>query len=349
MKESRESYSTYVNNLEGEYKDTFQKVEAYCDVILDYDIDTREEILSYILDDFLNAQKDNIPIQKIIGNDIIKYCDNTCSGISFKYHIKRYIKNIESYSYVILFFVLIDVFIAISKNNSIFDIKFNISIYLTSFIVMLLTSLVFFKIEKQIIKYRLIKNKRIKKYSQMSLLVFLIIILIITFMAFELVQKYTIISWYVPTLSVLIISILGIGLSKIIYRNDNKIKYYDISYLVDEEIKNNQKRFKKINNRNIKNKKELITESNYLKKAIKDYKNRRYYMSLGALISSIILCIEILPDYSIKIFFYQFCKMILLLLLTKCFFSYFEKVNKKVIEKFQFFIDNNISVDDWKK
>ena len=335
MKESRESYSTYVNNLEGEYKDTFQKVEAYCDVILDYDIDTREEILSYILDDFLNAQKDNIPIQKIIGNDIIS--------------IKRYIKNIESYSYVILFFVLIDVFIAISKNNSIFDIKFNISIYLTSFIVMLLTSLVFFKIEKQIIKYRLNKNKRIKKYSQMSLLVFSIIILIITFMAFEFVQKYTIISWYVPTLSVLIISILGIGLSKIIYRNDNKIKYYDISYLVDEEIKNNQKRFKKINNRNIKNKKELITESNYLKKAIKDYKNRRYYMSLGALISSIILCIEILPDYSIKIFFYQLCKMILLLLLTKCFFSYFEKVNKKVIEKFQFFIDNNISVDDWKK
>ena len=167
--------------------------------------------------------------------------------------------------------------------------------------------------------------------------------------ALAFLNKYTNITFDLPILIVAIFAIVGIVLSKIIYRNDNKIKYYDISYLVDEEIKNNQKRFKKINNRNIKNKKELITESNYLKKAIKDYKNRRYYMSLGALISSIILCIEILPDYSIKIFFYQLCKMILLLLLTKCFFSYFEKVNKKVIEKFQFFIDNNISVDDWKK
>ena len=71
MMESIESYSTYLKKLNGEYKDNFEKVEAYCDVILDYDINTREEILSYILDDFLNAQKDNIPIQKIIGNDII--------------------------------------------------------------------------------------------------------------------------------------------------------------------------------------------------------------------------------------------------------------------------------------
>ena len=168
MMESIESYSTYLKKLNGEYKDNFEKVEAYCDVILDFDINTREEILSYILDDFLNAQKDNIPIQKIIGNDIIKYCDNVCSDIPFKYRIKKYIKAIEYYSWIVLIFICIQIF-----NN--------------------------------------------------------------------------------------------------------------------------------------------------------------------------------VPDYSIKKFFYQLCVIILLLLLTKCFFSYFEKVNKKVIEKFQFFIDNNISVDDWKK
>ena len=102
MKESRESYTLYIKHLNGEYKDTFEKVETYCDILLDHEINTKEEILSFVLDTFLNAQKDNIPVQKIIGNDIIKYCDNICSGISFKYRIKRYIKSIESFSCVIL-------------------------------------------------------------------------------------------------------------------------------------------------------------------------------------------------------------------------------------------------------
>ena len=35
-RESIESYSTYLKKLNGEYKDNFEKVEAYCDVILDY-------------------------------------------------------------------------------------------------------------------------------------------------------------------------------------------------------------------------------------------------------------------------------------------------------------------------
>ena len=347
--ESIESYSTYLKKLNGEYKDNFEKVEAYCDVILDFDINTREEILSYILDDFLNAQKDNIPIQKIIGNDIIKYCDNVCSDIPFKYRIKKYIKAIEYYSWIVLIFICIQIFNNVPNYKRILDIRIDISFFIISLISLPLISSIIFKIEKQIIKKRLNKkrlNKNIKSLLNGFLFGFSICFSI--FVVSKILNKYTNITFDLPILIVAIFAIVGIVLSKIIYRTDSKIRYYDINYLVDEELKNNQKRFKKINDRNIKNNKELVTESSYLKKAIKDYKNRKYYMSVGALIGSIILGIEILPDYSIKKVFYQLSIIILLLLLTKGFFSYTEKVNEKVIEKFQFFIDNNISVDDWK-
>ena len=114
-------------------------------------------------------------------------------------------------------------------------------------------SIVYNKIEKQIIKKRLAKNRKIKKLAQVSLWIFTIITFIITYMIFEILEKYTSITYLIPTWIVLIISIFGIGLGKTIYSNDDRFEYSDINDIIKIYIDGSKKRFKKVNAKNSKN------------------------------------------------------------------------------------------------
>ena len=65
----RDSYVFYVDKLEGEYRETFQGIEAYI-IGISGDDDTKEEKMSTLLDLFLNAQEDGKPVQKLVGKNV---------------------------------------------------------------------------------------------------------------------------------------------------------------------------------------------------------------------------------------------------------------------------------------
>ena len=74
-------YLDYRSKLNEEYGTAFDKVEEYCHTQL---VSTEEinESLSCLMDVFLEAQSDNIPVRKITGSDIGSFCRCFLSDVS---------------------------------------------------------------------------------------------------------------------------------------------------------------------------------------------------------------------------------------------------------------------------
>lgn len=85
----KESYTLYKYNLNQFYRPVFEQIEAYV-CAQSIDETTREDRLGELLDVFLNAQSEGKPVNKIVGNDIDRFCKNFCDDFSLKSRI-RYI------------------------------------------------------------------------------------------------------------------------------------------------------------------------------------------------------------------------------------------------------------------
>ena len=79
----RDSYALYSDQLKGEYKDAFAKVETYVNT-QNVDEDTVEAHMGELLDTFLIAQEEGKPVEKIVGDDIESFCKNFCSGFTWE-------------------------------------------------------------------------------------------------------------------------------------------------------------------------------------------------------------------------------------------------------------------------
>ena len=71
-------YEYYVGQLEGDYLETFKKIQRYANVSI-IGKKYKREVLSSILDTFLNAQSENKDISKVVGKDTEKFC-RQCFG-----------------------------------------------------------------------------------------------------------------------------------------------------------------------------------------------------------------------------------------------------------------------------
>ena len=139
----------------------------------------------------------------------------------------------------------------------------------------------------------------------------------------------------------------GIGIGKTIYRNDDKFEYSDINNIIKIYIDGGKKRFKKVNEKNSKKGKQPLTEVQFLKKELIWFKYKKFIYSIGFFIIFFFQAFKIMPDYSIKIFFHQLFEFMFKLLFARLIFEFVFKADKKIVEKYQFFLDNNISVDEW--
>ena len=86
------SYSYYVGKLQGEYREVFQKICDYAEASSMDDV-KREEMLSAVMDNFLEAQSENKSVKQALGCDIETFCNQLCSEIGIK---SRIIKAMEA-------------------------------------------------------------------------------------------------------------------------------------------------------------------------------------------------------------------------------------------------------------
>lgn len=89
------SYIIEKDKLKGEYSKAFDRVEGYT-LVRSIDGDTLEEMLMNLVDILYTAQNDNKPVEKIIGNDIDKFCDDYFSNCN---PAKERLKHIPNYIY----------------------------------------------------------------------------------------------------------------------------------------------------------------------------------------------------------------------------------------------------------
>ena len=79
-------YEDYVDKLKGEYRKAFAKIQKYANTSI-IGKKYKKEVLSSILDTFLNAQSEGKDISKIVGNDLEKFCCQCFSENPLREHI----------------------------------------------------------------------------------------------------------------------------------------------------------------------------------------------------------------------------------------------------------------------
>ena len=80
------SYAMHVDKLNPEYKDVFTRIRDYV-ISQEYDEIKNEEILSGVIDSFLEAQQDGKNVNQIIGGSVENYCKRLCEENDVKSHI----------------------------------------------------------------------------------------------------------------------------------------------------------------------------------------------------------------------------------------------------------------------
>lgn len=104
------SYVLYTDKLEGEYKTTFRQIEIYVNAN-NIDGQSKEELLSNLLDTFLVAQDTKRPVEKIIGKNLEKFCKTICSGYGFKEQMIHFLEEIHILVYSVFIMSAVEVII----------------------------------------------------------------------------------------------------------------------------------------------------------------------------------------------------------------------------------------------
>lgn len=103
----RDSYIFYTDKLQGEYRETFDRVNMYVGT-QGIDDDTREEHMGQLLDMMLSAQESGKPVKKVVGNDVEAFCKAFCSEFSWNNRVLNILDTLRSLVVGLLLFCVID-------------------------------------------------------------------------------------------------------------------------------------------------------------------------------------------------------------------------------------------------
>ena len=346
----KDTYSIYKDKLKGEYQETFEKIDIYCNYLMkNYNDEKREEIMAEILDTFLNAQNDKKQITKITGNNIEKYCKNACKVESKKMIIIKiltFFKNMAEYMLILTIFY------------KMCGIESNIITIIASFFLILLAN----NIDKIRIKQS-INNKRKSKKSSFEWITFkwlfsMILIVTIGTVIVSIFGK-NIGGKAISTVLIQEICLIYIALYYLIIR-DNTPKYKNIS--VKENVKKElpnvyKKKFEKKYNKSLKSGKNAITESEFIEREIKRCKSSIIFCEKISWILPILFTIGFV--FGVIIDFREQTKLENILIVTTVFsiilLSYFP-YKKFMISTFKLNLEflnkckkENIKWEDWNK
>lgn len=346
----KNSYALHIDKLEGEYKNKFEQVDTYCSILLDgIDSKTRNDVMSNILDTFISAQNDNLEVEKIIGNDLTKFCEEACK-LPIKYKFKRMFELLKYWAIILLVFGLLDTFIEIRKTNF-FDIKTDIGGFILTISICIILVDIYLLINKVNVKNDIKKNKISKKTKTISFI--LIVLCIIISVLVGLMVELLIPNWIVLLVSLVIVISYKICFRKEIKEEKKDNETVDFSDLVLEEVlKQSKEKYTKQNEKRSKKGKELISEEEYLSKQIKQAKN-------GLKIAKIYLFFPIgsailftIPVALTSKLFDTLIYFVILLIVESIIFiplsKYIKKMNTKSLKKYTYFKQNNVLLSEWK-
>lgn len=105
-----ESYIFEKEKLEGEYRQTFERVETYS-FVKSIDNDIAEDMLMNLLDMLYTAQVEGKPVKKIVGDDIERFCEDYFEDKEDKLgdKIKRIPKLLYSCCWIMMVLCILDI------------------------------------------------------------------------------------------------------------------------------------------------------------------------------------------------------------------------------------------------
>ena len=300
------NYLYLMDQLEGEYKEAFDKVYIYTG-IRSMEGETEQEMMMNLLDMILTAQHEGKPVEKIIGNDIEKFCKSYFEGYDYKIRLKEQLpKYLNRLMWFVFVFEILDVCFSMGdKDFNLLRATTNISGYLLG----LMCGAVVLLINNIVAKPFMFKWK---KNSVIIYEIVLFVVMVVTVLGFCFLGENM--EFNIPLLPILVISGAYILIYKIVQVRLRYKKYSTIwkrkepfyeSWL--GSVKNNVKvqlpgelvkRYNNINKRRACRGKELMTPDEYTEKIRKENKQSDIFgiilvtfislMVLGMVIDSMI-------------------------------------------------------------
>lgn len=140
------SYIWLKDQLKGEYLATFDKAELYASV-RNIDSQTDEEMMMNLLDLLLTAQKEEKPVEKIIGSDIETFCHSYFEDYGLKNRLQKLPKKIYHLMQSVFVLELIELFFSMDdKDFDIFQYHTDLSGFIAGFTIATLLQFSFFLI-----------------------------------------------------------------------------------------------------------------------------------------------------------------------------------------------------------
>jgi DNA-binding ferritin-like protein (Dps family) len=324
---------TEVDNLKGWYKNKFEIINRYCTLLLEgVDRVTKSNIMTGILDEFVKGQEDNIPVKAIIGDDIEKYCYSKCNNIPRRYRYKDIFKMFMYWALVLLIFDGSEILFNLDRN--LLSIKTNIH----SMVVSLLFCVYIIYIYRGI-------DKKISKINIFISTIFLLLgVTTCIFIAFN----YNV---QIPIIVEVFISLI-ICLSYVIcYRKSNISRLEYINVTITNELKNSKKELVKINEKNKRKNRDLLTEEDYLdmkiNSSIKALKVCKIDLLFPILFSLIPVCFTLLNNNLVDSILYFIILLTIEYIIFIPVYSNSRKINKLLIEKYTYFKESKTPINKW--
>lgn len=324
------------STLKGKYKKRYEEVEAYCTLLLEnIDSEIRNDIMVDIFELFEDAQNKQLSIDDIIGNDIEKFCTKACNNLPRKYKIKYIYQLFKYCSLVILIFNCLD--LAFNYNNSILEVKTDISCFIVPIFICGIIAIFFSKINKK---------RKIGIITKILPIVCIIITCILSFIS----SIYLNIE--VPTVLVIGLSVLIILSYEITYRKDKKINSEYIYTAAKQELLNSSESLKKLNKKYHRRGKNKITELEYidieLEKINKSLKYNKFNLIVPLIFSLVASSFNVFNGNIIDALLFFFIILIIEYMIFIPMYINTTKYNRMLLEKYSYFKENEIPIKKWK-
>lgn len=144
----RDSYGLYVDKLQGEYMEVFQKIDRYV-LTKNIDHDTMDTQMGELLDAFLLAQEEGKPVENIVGNDLEKFCKNFGTQFGWKNNLMNLFDRWKNLAWIFvvfggidMVFIIRDIISGEKVNIGDYWFNFNITGYLLAGLVIMVIDII---------------------------------------------------------------------------------------------------------------------------------------------------------------------------------------------------------------
>ena len=271
----KNTYALYTDKLQGEFKDTFNKIEVFSMIGENSPIEEkREEIMMQVLDMLLEAQQEGASPSKVVGDDIEIFCNQLFSKSLAKPPFLNLFNFLKILMVAILIFSVINILINIDEQNIWTTTDDTILISIFSFTIgYTLVTLV-----NKIIRKKMFKMKKIG-FGVIFTIILVCSLFTTTISVFmgDLI-KLEIKSWILVVISMSYL--LAFYLYKYcknivnkerLFKKKQKVEKVELTNIVEDQVVENiVKDFYNKNNKRIKRGKEPISEEDFMNKFRKE-------------------------------------------------------------------------------